>query len=548
VGKLCAVLRAGFLAILTIVAAGCDAGSTSTVDPAVPADLAAVGFEPPVDPQCEVGACPQPATPCQRAVCGPDNRCGFEANADGPLATQTAGDCRRLVCQSGVATSLVDDTDLPDDGSPCTDDACQNGTPQLINRPLGSPCGTAVRCDGMGKCVGCLSVSDCPVPASPCLTATCSAGSCQVVAKPDGTACDDGTACTRTDVCLAGVCTGTNPVVCRAISQCHLVGTCNPSDGVCSRPRVPSGTPCDDGNSCTVGDQCLADSCVPGTAKVCTALDACHDVGVCEPSTGICSDPPKQDGAQCDDGNACTQGDTCQSGACTPGSSTVCSTSNPCQNAGTCDPGTGICSSPSNKNDGTTCDSGIPCTTSSCMTGICMPRAAMPDQVFTLSNAAARFPPTVSPGQTFTVGRSGMLDRVLVHIGRCGAEAPGAMIRGSVYKTGVLLGFADIPYAAVIPCAPALASAPVDFQFLSCIGAARGEVLELRLSLVNHSASCPQPGGFCSNDGSIVCFTSSDCSSDIVVSFQIGNSYLGGTMTVNGTPVVQDMKFESWMK
>lgn len=48
----------------------------------------------------------------------------------------------------------------------------------------------------------------------------------------------------------------------------------------------------------------------------CTALDQCHEAGTCDPRTGVCSNPIKEDGAQCDDGAACTQGDVCSSGLC----------------------------------------------------------------------------------------------------------------------------------------------------------------------------------------------------------------------------------------
>src|SRR4030095_14896666 len=52
---------------------------------------------------------------------------------------------------------------------------------------------------------------------------------------------------------------------------------------------------------------------------VCTASDQCHDVGVCETVTGICSDPPKANGSSCEDGNPCTLPDTCQTGLCQAG-------------------------------------------------------------------------------------------------------------------------------------------------------------------------------------------------------------------------------------
>jgi hypothetical protein len=52
---------------------------------------------------------------------------------------------------------------------------------------------------------------------------------------PNGTACNDGSSCTQTDTCQAGVCVGSNPVVCGAIDECHTAGVCDPIAG-CSNP------------------------------------------------------------------------------------------------------------------------------------------------------------------------------------------------------------------------------------------------------------------------------------------------------------------------
>ena len=73
---------------------------------------------------------------------------------------------------------------------------------------------------------------------------------------------------------------------------------------------------------------------------VCTALDQCHVVGTCNPTTGACSNPNKADGVACDDGDACTQTDTCQSGICSGSNPVVCTASDPCHVAGTCPPST----------------------------------------------------------------------------------------------------------------------------------------------------------------------------------------------------------------
>src|SRR5687767_15989149 len=85
-------------------------------------------------------------------------------------------------------------------------------------------------------------------------------------AKPDNSPCTDTNACTQTDTCQSGTCVGSNPVVCTALDQCHAVGTCNPTIGVCSNPNKPNGTSCSDGNACTASDTCQSGSCAPGAA------------------------------------------------------------------------------------------------------------------------------------------------------------------------------------------------------------------------------------------------------------------------------------------
>lgn len=105
---------------------------------------------------------------------------------------------------------------------------------------------------------------------------------------------------------------------------------------------------------------------------VCGAQDACHDIGVCNPLTGACSNPPKTDGAPCTDGDACTQTDTCQAGSCSGGNPVVCFDEK-CHEASTCNPTTGTCSLGAAKLDGTPCDDGAACTaSSSCQAGTCV--------------------------------------------------------------------------------------------------------------------------------------------------------------------------------
>jgi hypothetical protein len=64
------------------------------------------------------------------------------------------------------------------------------------------------------------------------------------------------------------VCTGSNPVICTSPDACHDPGVCAPATGVCSAATPkPNGTLCDDGNACTVADNCQAGTCVGGAIR-----------------------------------------------------------------------------------------------------------------------------------------------------------------------------------------------------------------------------------------------------------------------------------------
>jgi alpha-tubulin suppressor-like RCC1 family protein len=190
-------------------------------------------------------------------------------------------------------------------------------------------------------------------------------------AIPDGTTCDDASLCTQNDVCQAGSCTGGTSVVCTASDQCHDVGTCDPGTGLCPNLAKPDGASCSDDNPCTQIDTCQAGTCTGGSPVTCASSDQCHDDGTCDPATGQCSIPAKPDGTSCNDGDACTQTDTCQAGACTGTNPVTCSASDQCHEVGTCDPGTGQCSNPAKPN-GASCSDGNACTqTDTCQAGAC---------------------------------------------------------------------------------------------------------------------------------------------------------------------------------
>jgi hypothetical protein len=58
-------------------------------------------------------------------------------------------------------------------------------------------------------------------------------------------------------------------IVCSAVDACHVAGTCNPLDGLCT----PGATIC----ACTVDADC-------------PAIDPCHGPGSCDTATGMCVD------------------------------------------------------------------------------------------------------------------------------------------------------------------------------------------------------------------------------------------------------------------
>src|SRR5205823_539575 len=123
-------------------------------------------------------------------------------------------------------------------------------------------------------------------------------GQCSNPSAANGTACNDGNACTQTDTCQNGACVGGNPVVCRASDSCHAAGTCDPATGACSNPSVADGTACDDGDPNTISDICVQGVCQGKDlckGVVCQPSDQCHAAGVCDHTTGKCSNPAKAD-------------------------------------------------------------------------------------------------------------------------------------------------------------------------------------------------------------------------------------------------------------
>ena len=104
-----------------------------------------------------------------------------------------------------------------------------------------------------------------------------------------------GNSCNTNSDCASGLCV--QEARTRKICHCAAAGDC-PNPDLC-HPTV-----------------CSAGACVAGAPVVCPTPDQCHTQGVCNPSTGVCSNPAKTNGTACDDGNASTCNDVCTNGTC----------------------------------------------------------------------------------------------------------------------------------------------------------------------------------------------------------------------------------------
>ena len=140
----------------------------------------------------------------------------------------------------------------------------------------------------------------------------------------DGQVCNDTNECTVGDVCSGGACSG-------AARDCNdgnpcTDDSCSPASGCI---HVNNSLPCNDSNACTLQDTCQSGACVGSNPVVCPSPGQCHDPGICDALTGLCSNPVKADGTPCSDANACTAPDHCSSGVCVS-SLLSCDDLNPC--------------------------------------------------------------------------------------------------------------------------------------------------------------------------------------------------------------------------
>jgi hypothetical protein len=263
-----------------------------------------------------------------------------------------AGAAVTEVCYNGVCGACSAGTACPAT-NPCQENLNDCSSGQAVCEDAGfQPDGTRCNLDGGsplycndGKCSACLLGSSCTANGAPCNEATVTACSAAGAATctPTTKLVANGTSCGSNEVCYNGQC-----------DKCTAMISCTPTDVQCHVGQISctTGQPlcvdkgawapdfttaCSDGLPCTLGDACRAGKCVGGPENPCTATDQCHTTGVCNPTTGVCSNPSKANGISCnEDDNACTS-DTCQAGVCKMGGEVSCESPAKCQTApGSC--------------------------------------------------------------------------------------------------------------------------------------------------------------------------------------------------------------------
>ena len=113
--------------------------------------------------------------------------------------------------------------------------------------------------------------------ATPPAPATRPTGACSNPAKANGTACNDGNACTQTDTCQSGTCTGAQPgrSAPRSTSATSPAPATRPPAPARTRPR-PTAPPATTATPAPRPTPARRGTCTGSNPVVCAALDQCH--------------------------------------------------------------------------------------------------------------------------------------------------------------------------------------------------------------------------------------------------------------------------------
>ena len=309
---------------------------------------------------CANGQC-LPGTP---VVCKDDNPCTTDS-CDPAIGCVTK--LNDLPCNDSDICTINDHCHLGEcigagnlpcsDNNPCTDDACQpevGCTFTANNGPCndGTMCTTGDHCaEGMCKPTGFLTCND----NNPCTDDTCDPDT-GCVTSDNQNPCNDGDKCTVTDVCTNGQCTGSGALNCNDGNVC-TDDSCNPDTGCVSSNNQAD---CNDDNLCTPFDKCLDGECIGSGAVDCNDNNICTDEE-CLPAQGCVK---TNNTTSCEDGDQCTLNDQCSGSQCQPGNALECNDNNECT-SDSCDPDSGCvfvedqdCCGNGVINEGEQCDDG----------------------------------------------------------------------------------------------------------------------------------------------------------------------------------------------
>ena len=197
---------------------------------------------------------------------------------------------------------------------------------------------------------------------------------CSLVAQPAGFPCDDGNLCTVNDQCdgmlfwSQGCNLGTERDCATELAprECNIL-VCVSTLG-CQYEQSTGWEPCDDGRYCTQDDSCSNGSC-RGVIRSCTdPLRQCADM-TCDETRDTCVARSRQSGERCNDGDACTLFDHCDGAYNCVGSPRQCDDDNVCT-ANSCDHDFGC---QTRYVQGASCDDGDQCTeVDRCVAGGCV--------------------------------------------------------------------------------------------------------------------------------------------------------------------------------
>jgi hypothetical protein len=203
-------------------------------------------------------------------------------------------DCDGLVDLQDTDCLLTDNCYGAPDGTPCDDgdacvkyDHCMDGVCQDgCHTGWHNACDYSYCDDTDGVCKSLPEDTLCPDDGNPCTVEACDPFlGCVSFVVPDLTPCDNGDACrVNSDFCINGVCEdgcvdpfahgcilaqwcgddGTCqelPLDCDDGNPC-TIESCDPTLGYCVSMEAPDGDPCDDENPQTINDQCINGNCV----------------------------------------------------------------------------------------------------------------------------------------------------------------------------------------------------------------------------------------------------------------------------------------------